>query len=286
MNPTMLIFGFGYTAQFLVKPLCSLGFRVEGTSRHLQSRPGVFLIPFERESIEKQLSQATHVLISTPPSQEQGDPVLALCKDLLTHYAANIKWMGYLSSTSVYGDHQGAWVDEVSASFNLGLQGQCRLNAEQAWRDFAKAQALPLHIFRLAGIYGPGSNALDRIRAGKSETTYKPNHVFSRIHVEDIVSVLMASILKPNPGSIYNVADDEPAPAYEVEEYASMLLAKPPLKRIPFELAQLSPMAKEFYAHHRRVSNHKIKSELSVTLAYPSYREGLRALNHQGEKSC
>ena len=150
----------------------------------------------------------------------------------------------------------------------------------------AQNYQLPLHIFRIAGIYGPQRNALTRIAQGKTQTIYKENHNFSRIHVEDIAAVLIASIKNPNPISIYNIADDEPAPAHEVDEYAAHLLHAPMPEKVPFELATLSPMAKEFYTHHRRVSNAKIKQELLVKLTYPTYREGLQQLYATGDYSC
>ena len=288
MHPKMLIFGFGYTAHFLAKRLAALDFHVVGTSRNQDflgqhNEKGYELIKFTKSDIEKSLSTATHILVSTPPSTDFGDPVLAHFVDLIKKYAGQSQWLGYLSSTGVYGDHQGGWVDESSASLSLGQQAKVRLNAEKAWGSLAKNHQLPLHIFRIAGIYGPQRNALTRIAQGKIQTVYKENHFFSRIHVADIAAVLIASIKNPNPISIYNVADDEPAPSYEVDAYASYLLNIPAPEKIPFELATLSPMTKEFYTHHRRVSNVKIKQELFVKLMYPTYREGLQHLYDTGD---
>ena len=288
MHPKMLIFGFGYTAHFLAKRLAALDFHVVGTSRNQDflgqhNEKGYELINFTKSDIEKSLSTATHILVSTPPSTDFGDPVLAHFVDLIKKYAGQSQWLGYLSSTGVYGDHQGGWVDESSASLSLGQQAKVRLNAEKAWGSLAESHQLPLHIFRIAGIYGPQRNALTRIMQGKVQTVYKENHFFSRIHVADIAAVLIASIKNPNPISIYNVADDEPAPSYEVDAYASYLLNIPAPEKIPFELATLSPMTKEFYTHHRRVSNVKIKQELFVKLMYPTYREGLQHLYDTGD---
>lgn len=288
MHANMLIFGFGYTANFLAKKLVTLNFNITGTSRNQelvkhQNDNSYHLIDFSRVDIEKSLRAATHILVSTPPSKNLGDPVLANFVDLIKQYASNYEWLGYLSSTGVYGDHQGGWVDELSTPLSLSHQANLRLCAEKAWCSLAKNHQLPLHVFRIAGIYGPKRNALTRISQGKAHSIYKENHFFSRIHVEDLVTVLMASIQTPKPISIYNVADDEPAPSHVVDAYASFLLDRPAPEKIPFELAVLSPMANEFYTHHRRVSNTKIKHELHIKLKYPTYREGLQNLYNQGE---
>jgi len=283
--PKMFIFGFGYTAQFLAKKLAQLNFQITGTTRDKtklgyqdEGAGRVIMVNFTEADVERELQSATHVLVSTPPSGPLGDPVLINFMPLIKKYIPQMQWLGYLSSTGVYGDHQGDWVDESSASLNLGQQAQFRLNAEQAWLSLAKEYQLPLHIFRIAGIYGPQRNALTRMSHGKTQTIYKKNHFFSRIHVDDMVSTLIASIQTPNPLSIYNLADDEPAPSYAVDEYAASLLGVPLPQRVPFEQATLSPMANEFYTHHRRVSNAKIKRELLVKLQYPTYREGLKQL--------
>ncbi len=283
MHQKMLIFGFGYTANFLAKKLAALDFHVVGTSRSQEflgqhNEKSYELINFNKIDVEKSLSSATHILVSTPPSIDLGDPVLRHFVDLIKKYACQFQWLGYLSSTGVYGDHQGAWVDESAASLSLGQQANARLNAEKSWLSLAQKYQLPLHIFRIAGIYGPQRNALIRIIQGKIHTIYKENHFFSRIHVDDIVAVLLASIKNPNPMSIYNVADDEPAPSHEVDAYAAHLLNMPAPERVPFELATLSSMTQEFYTHNRRVSNAKIKQELFVKLMYPTYREGLQNL--------
>lgn len=291
MRPKMLIFGFGYTAAFLAKKLVDMNFHITGTSRTKDPFPqhierGYDLIEFTNTDVEKCLQSATHVLVSTPPTAQFGDPVLSNFVDLIKKYAPQFQWLGYLSSTGVYGDHQGEWVDESSAFISLGPQAELRLKAEKAWLSLAQNHQIPLHIFRIAGIYGPQRNALTRIAQGKTQTIYKENHYFSRIHVQDIAEVLVASIKMRNPISIYNVADDEPASAHVVDEYAARLLNVAALERLPFEFSTLSPMAKEFYTHHRRVSNSKIKQELLVTLTYPTYREGLQDLYEAGDYSC
>ncbi len=280
MKPYFLILGFGYTAEFLAPKLAAMGFSVIGTTRNQTKRlqyqsAAVKLVDFNQETLQAHLKHATHLLISTPPKEPTGDPVLAEYRQHIQNNASHIQWLGYLSSTGVYGDYNGAWVDETSACIAQGKQGQLRLSGETAWMDFAKACKLPLHIFRLAGIYGPHRNVLERILAGKQHSISKPGHFFSRIYVEDIASVLIASIKAPNPLSVYNVADDEPSPAPVVDAYAASLLNRPPLPLIPFEEATLTPMEKEFYINNRRVSNRKIKQEFHINLDYPSYREGL-----------
>lgn len=284
-----MIFGFGYTASFLAKNLAPLGFDIVGTSRNKDcvglhpTNTSCELIHFEPIDIAKHMASVTHILISPPPTDILGDPVLSAYSELLIQHANHIQWLGYLSSTGVYGDHQGQWVDESSASLSLGKQGERRLDAEIAWSSFANQYHLPLHIFRLAGIYGPEKNALARLKLGKKQTIYKPDQFFSRIHVEDIANILTASIQNPNPISIYNVSDDEPAPSHIVDEYAASLMNLSSLERIPFAEAVLSPMAKEFYANNRRVSNSKIKKELAVKLNYPTYQQGLKKIYAKGE---
>ena len=202
-----------------------------------------------------------------------------MIKDL----APTLEWLGYLSSTAVYGDHQGQWVDEDSVCDPKGASGLLRLEAEQAWLSVARSHQLPLHIFRLAGIYGPGRNPLQRMLLGKRYSVYKEGHVFSRIHIDDIVSVLLASMQSVQPLSIYNVADDEPEASHVVDAFAAALLNQAPLPLMPFETASLSIMEHEFYSNHKRVSNAKIKQALGCILAYPSYREGLKQLYKEGK---
>ena len=192
--------------------------------------------------------------------------------------AGQLKWVGYLSTTGVYGDRQGGWVDENSELLPATERGRRRVQAEADWQSLHTAHSLPLHIFRLAGIYGPGSNQLVSLLNGKSRRVVKQGQVFSRIHVDDIAATLEASLEKPNPGRVYNVCDDEAAPPQEVVAHAAELLKRPPPPEIAFEEADMSPMGRSFYAESKRVSNERIKQELAVELAYPTYREGLSAL--------
>ena len=284
MRPHLLIFGFGYTAHFLSKKARELNIQISATTRDLNalsfnSDVDCELIHFSEQAIEAALATASHILISTPPTQGLGDPVLANFGPLLKKYMKNIQWVGYLSSTGVYGDHQGDWVDESSKPIALGSQGQLRLSAENDWVDFASAHQVPLTIFRLAGIYGPQRNVLERLIAGKKETIVKEGQFFSRIHVDDIVLVIVAAMQHPQSGvSIYNVADDEPTASHVVDGYAATLLKRPPLNLIAYEKAQLSPMAQEFYSHNKRVSNAKLKQVFNIQLRYPTYKEGLEDL--------
>lgn len=278
MRRGFLIFGFGYTAKALAPQLIEQGFRVVATFRTRdkhQCHPDIKLIDFDSPSIESDLSLATHLLFCVPPSTALGDSVFIKYADLIRKQAPHLEWLGYLSSTGVYGNHEGNWVDEESECTPHTPAGIARLKVELDWRSFAQKHQLPLHVFRLSGIYGPGRNVFERLIKGKKHSVFKENQVFCRIHVDDIVSTLLASIRSPNPLSIYNVSDDEPAPVHVVDDYAARLLHQAPLSLIPISAAHLSPMEKEFFMNNRRVSNLKIKQELHVALKYPTYKEGL-----------
>lgn len=277
MSPYCLIFGFGYTAKILAPKLLSKDFHVIGTKRLLDSEKteGIQCIDFNCLNMKNHIAQSTHLLIAIPPTHTRHDLVLIKYGELIKKQASHLQWVGYLSSTGVYGDHQGKWVDENTTCTPHTPTGIARLKEEQAWFSYAKTHQLPLHVFRLSGIYGPGRNALHRLQHGKKHSIFKEDQVFCRIHVEDIASTLLASIESPKPLSIYNVSDDEPAPAHVVDNYAASLLHREPLPLIPVSGAHLSPMEQDFYANNRRVCNLKIKKELNITLKYPTYREGL-----------
>ncbi|CAM4476902.1 MAG: hypothetical protein LEGION0403_FIIPPAGN_01512 [Legionella sp.] len=280
MTPTFFMFGFGYTATRFAQQLVAQGFDVVGTTRQERKKitnhsSAITLIDFNASDIEYYLSKSTHILISVPPAAGFGDSVLSSYPELIRRYAGHIEWLGYLSSTGVYGDYQGDWVDEESICRPLSSSGILRMEAENSWLSYAKDHQLPLHIFRLAGIYGPERNPLERIHTGKKYSIYKEEQVFSRIHVDDIASVLLASIKNPHPLSIYNVADDEPAASHVVDAYASSLLKQPLLPLLSFEDASLSSKEQDFYLSNRRVSNAKIKMEFNIVLHFPSFREGL-----------
>ncbi len=225
-------------------------------------------------NMEPALKSATHILLSAAPN-EQGDPVLAQYRDAIVELAPNLQWVGYLSTTGVYGDHQGGWVDETTPLSPSTKRGELRTKAESDWSSIPD---LPLHIFRLAGIYGPGRGPFAKVKSGTARRIIKQNQVFSRIHVDDIAQVLWASINAPRPGAIYNLCDDDPAPPQDVIGYAAELLNLPVPASVNFDTADMSPMARSFYAESKKVRNDLIKSELGVQLMYPDYKTGLKAL--------
>lgn len=282
----LLCFGLGYSARHLARRLKAEGWRISGTAR---SEEGVARLADEGfEGLQFDGSakiggfpalaaDVTHLLLSVPPG-EDGDPVFTCHGEDIAALAPQLSWAGYLSTTGVYGDRQGGWVDETSELTPATERGRRRVAAEAAWQGLQHSAGLPLHIFRLAGIYGPGSNQLVSLLKGKSRRVVKPGQVFSRIHVDDIASILQASIARPNPGQIYNVCDDEAAPPQDVVAYAAELLGRPAPPEVAFEAAEMSPMGRSFYAESKRVSNGRIRQELGVELAYPTYREGLAAL--------
>jgi nucleoside-diphosphate-sugar epimerase len=279
----LFCFGLGYTALALARQLAAEGWRIAGTTRDPDKRAsleraGIEVWPFARgrplAAPERALAGTTHLLTSIAPDEE-GDPVLGQhARDLLR--CTSIVWAGYLGTTGVYGDRGGDWVSEADPVAPSLPRTKRRARAEGHWL----ASGLPAHLFRLAGIYGPGPgrSAIAAARAGTARRIVKPGQVFCRIHVDDIVQVLRASMARPNPGAIYNVADDEPAPPQDVIAYACALLGVEPPPETPFDQAELSPMARSFYGDSRRIANARIKEELGVSLRYPSYRDGLRAL--------
>ena len=249
--------------------------------RALGIEPVLFDATAPIADIADHLRPDTHVLSSIPPSRD-GDPVIRLHGEDLAIRAGSLKWVGYLSTTGVYGDRGGDWVDETSPYLPATERGRMRLRAERQWNRLYAHRTVPVHRFRLAGIYGPGRNPLTRVAQGKTRRIEKAGQVFSRIHVEDIAKVLRASIARPGPGRAYNVCDDLAAPPQEVIAHAAGLLGLPVPPAVPFEEAQLSDMAASFYAESKRVRNDRIKRELGVELTYPTYKEGLQALLDAG----
>ncbi len=281
---TLLVFGFGFSAEALARRL-GKDWHIVATCRTKEKQAALAARGIEVHLFDNTqplasagtiFSRATH-LLSSVPAEDGRDPVLARHGAEIARLN-QLRWIGYLSTTGVYGDRSGGWVDEESELKPTGERGRRRVAAETGWLDLWRRHGLPVHVFRLAGIYGPGRSAFDSLRSGRAQRIDKPGHVFSRIHVDDIAQVLAASIARPNPGAIYNVCDDDPAAPAEVIEYAAKLLniAAPPL--VPFAQAKLSDMARTFYADNKRVKNARIKEELGVRLAYPSYREGLAAI--------
>jgi nucleoside-diphosphate-sugar epimerase len=259
--------------------------RIIGTARGAESLEAIRALGYEglpftgnTPSVElaRAIGEATHLLISAAPD-EAGDPLLAQHRADL-EAAPNLQWIGYLSTIGVYGDHQGAWVDESTEPRPVSDRSRWRLDAEQAWEAFAAARGLPLQIFRLAGIYGPGRNPLERIKAGRERTIVKPGQVFNRIHVADIATTVIAGIETGNRATgVFNVTDDEPAPPQDVAAFAAELLGTEPPPLVAWEEAEksMTPMARSFYMETKRMRNSRIKDSLGVELAYPTYREGL-----------
>ncbi len=275
---TLLSFGHGYCAKALTPQLLSQGWVIYGTTRSAENlaklgEAGVRPILWG-DDIMSALEEATHVLISAAPSKD-GDPILAQYGAAIAAAAKQLRWAGYLSTTGVYGDHGGDWVDENTPPTPSTTRGQRRVDAEYAWN---RVPDLPLHIFRLAGIYGPGRGPFAKVKSGQARRIIKTNQVFSRIHVADIAQIIEASINAPNPGAIYNLCDDDPAPPQDVIAYAAQLLNLPIPPAEPFEQAEMSPMARSFYQESKRVRNGRVKQELGISLLYPDYRTGLRAL--------
>lgn len=282
----LFCFGFGYTCDYLAYDLQdhAPSWRFAGTTRdHLKQKtmesrgitPHIFDKDQPLADPTEFLKDTTHIVISTPPDDD-GDPAfLAHADDILS--IPTLEWVGYLSTTGVYGDRGGEWVTEESEIRPSSKRGTRRAKAEEQWLSLAKKAEFPIHLFRLSGIYGPGRSALDSVRAGVARRIDKPGHAFGRIHVEDIVGVLRASMDNPSSGEIYNVSDNLPAPSHEVISYACQLLgrAEPPL--IPFAEADLAPITRSFYSDNKRVDNSKIKNNLGVTLKYPDYKAGLKA---------
>lgn len=286
----LFCFGLGFTARALAKKIIAQEWGVSGTCRSIEKKDSDFTVfPFDgtntTNEIDEALSKATHLLVSIPP-QLSGDVVLQLFGSKIAE-CENLKWIGYISSTGVYGDTQGDWVDESSPlQPETELNGR-RVEAENQWLTMAKQNGLPVMVFRCVAIYGPGRNLILSVQKGRARRIEKPGLVFSRIHVEDLAQVLEASIKNPKPGEIYNVSDDHPSPPSEAVEYACKLLGVEPPPLIPFESAELSEIARGFYLTCKRVSNKKIKEELGVKLKYPNYRSGLDALfKTMKEENC
>ncbi len=281
----LFAFGLGYTAQALIRTTAwaqvAGTVREDGKAQNLRAQGIVAHSLAEGDAdLSDDLRRADAILISASPDAE-GDPTLNRFSDRIASSGAS--WIGYLSTTGVYGDHAGAWIDETTPAAPLSRSSKQRHAAEQAWLELGRKTGQAVHIFRLTGIYGPGRNAFVSLARGTAQRIVKPGQVFNRVHVDDIAATLVASLRRPRGGAIYNVTDDEPVPPQDVVAYAAQLAGIDPPPEIPFEAAQMSPMALSFYAENKRVSNHLIKNELGVRLRYPTYREGLAALYTAGE---
>lgn len=278
----LFCFGLGFTGIALARALRAEGWSVGGTVRSQEKceavrREGIDAHVFDggkaTGELLTSLAMTSAIVVSVPPGDE-GDPVFNAFSDTIKSMEG-LKWLGYLSTTGVYGNRDGGWVDETSPREPTGQRGRRRVEAEDVWLGLHSEHGVPVHLFRLAGIYGPGRNAVETVRQGRGQRIDKPGQVFSRIHRDDIVNVLKASMAAPNPGAAYNVCDDDPAPPGDVIAHAYELLGMEPPPPIPFDEAELSPMARSFYQDNKRVSNDRIKKELGIELAYPGYRDAL-----------
>ncbi|GJD30339.1 hypothetical protein PMNALOAF_1585 [Methylobacterium adhaesivum] len=279
----LFVFGLGFTARRFVERASGRFAQVRATvtdpSRAGAGLDGVAMRTFGPDGddarIAADLAETDVLLISAPPAGD-GDTVLARYGDAIR--ASRIGWIGYLSTIGVYGDKQGAWIDEATEPRPTSRRSLARLAVEEAWLALGRDSAKTVQVFRLSGIYGPGRNPIVKLRQGKSQRIIKAGQVFNRIHVDDIATTLLASLDRPRAGAVYNVTDDAPTPPQVVTEYAAALTGLPLPPEIDFETADLSPMARSFYGENKRVRNRLIREELGVELAYPTYREGLAAL--------
>ena len=279
MEKRLLSLGHGYSARALAARLVPEGWHIVGTTRSADkmaeiAATGVEPVQWPGSDLAPLIAEFPNILISAGPSPH-GDPILAQLRDTIARAASGIRWLGYLSTTGVYGDRNGGWVDEHTALTPSTSRGQARVAAEAAWQAIPD---LPLHVFRLAGIYGPGRGPFAKVRNGTARRIIKQGQVFSRIHVEDIASGLELSLNAPNSGAIYNMCDDAPAPPEDVIGHAAELLGMPVPPAVAFEDAEMTPMARSFYAESKRVRNDLIKRELGWVPRYPDYRSGLAAL--------
>ena len=281
----LFCFGFGFSARHLANRLKVEGWKIYATARSEEKCRALTAEGIEAQAFDgsaklknlDNLNNATHILVSIPPGGS-GDPVYNFHRDDLAGMV-NLAWIGYLSATSVYGDTGGVKVAETAMLRAETRRGKRRIQSEKAWIEGSLEFGLPIHIFRLAGIYGPGRSAIEELRLGRARRVIKEGHLFSRIHVDDIAGILKGSIARPRTGAIYNVCDDEPAMSSDVIEFAAQLIGVEAPPPIPFAEASLSEMARSFYSENRQIDNSLIKSELGVKLKYPNYRVGLRAIS-------
>ena len=279
----LLIFGFGFAGRALATRLGARGWDVAATCRSAQAEAalaaaGVEPVPLDdRARVAQAAAGARAVLITAPPGPG-GCPALPVLAPAIATAAAFPDWIGYLSTTGVYGDRQGRWVFEESRLAALSVEGARRVAAERDWFEVGRGMGLTVTAFRLPGIYGPGRSAFDRLREGRARRIAAPGQVFSRIHVDDLAAGLEASIARPRAGGVYNLCDDEPTPPGDVIAEAARLLGLPVPPEVPLDLASLPAAARRFYAESKRVANARAKAELGWRPAFPTYREGLRAV--------
>ena len=288
----LFCFGYGYSCEYLSRVLFADGhWQISGTTRDFDRRRDLRAAGIQGHILDTNVPLAdplyimrdvTHILISSPPSND-GDPIFNMhAQDILN--LPKLRWVGYLSTTGTYGDRSGGWVDENSAVRPSTKRGSRRLKAEKQWMSLYENYKIPVHIFRLAGIYGPGRCAIDSVRAGVARRIHKPGHAFSRIHVDDLVQVLFASMNAPDAGNVYNVCDDHPAPSHEVIAYACELLGIEAPELLSYDSVDLAPITRSFYADNKRVNNDKMKNKLKISLKYPDFRSGLDACYRSEEE--
>ena len=278
----LLAFGYGFSARALAARLKPRGWDIAATYRATASlaafeAQGVTPVPVEAQALARAVAEADAILVSSPPDAE-GCPALRALVPALARANAFPDWIGYLSTTGVYGDRKGGWVNETSPLAAQSIEGARRVGAERDWRQVGRGMGLTVTTFRLPGIYGPGRSAFDRLRAGQARRITAPGQVFSRIHVDDLAAGLEASMARPRAGGIYNLCDDAPCPNSEVVGYAAALLGLAPPPEVALSEAGLAASAQRFYAESKRVSNALAKAELGWRPAYPTYREGLAAI--------
>ena len=287
MEQVLLSIGHGYAAEYIARAL-GPGWRILASTRSGDRSaalaqaghvPVLWSPGGDKEAIRAALAEATHLVTSVPPD-EAGDPVARALAPLIAE-ARRLRWIGYLSATSVYGDVQGGWVDEATPPAPGSARGQGRLDAERTWQALGAGASIPVAVLRIAGIYGPGRSALDQLRRGTAHRIDKPGQVFSRIHVEDLGRIAAAAAVQ-RAGGVFNLCDGEPAPPQDVVAHAAELSGLPCPPLVPFDQAELSPMARSFYSENKRTRSVRVASELGIELLYPDYRAGLRAILARG----
>lgn len=292
-RPFLLCFGMGFSAMALVERLDRAEWRIAATattpekSERIAKRYGIEASVFDgsapSQGVRSALLEATHIVVSAPPD-EAGDPVLLQhAADIAA--APRLQWIGYLSTIGVYGDHKGGWLDETTPENPMQDRSRWRREAEMAWQRLGSERGTKCVLFRLAGIYGPGRSAIENVRSGRARRIIKPGQKFNRIHVEDIAAVVHAAMLGRGAYDVYNLADDEPSPPEDVIVHAAELLAMPTPPAIAFDDPSISEMQRSFYSESKLVRNDRIKQDLGVRLAYPTYREGLAAIAARLQKS-
>jgi hypothetical protein len=286
MNKKLFIFGFGFSSREIARQSKPYFETICGTSRSRQKVDALRAEGYQAEifdgksttELEARLAEATHLVMSISPGEE--DPVLSAFPDLQS-ICSRLEWIGYLSTVGVYGDHDGAWVDETSELRPVSKRSLQRVEAEEAWAALAEKAGVPFSLFRLSGIYGPGRNWFVNIEKGTSRRLVKPDQVFNRIHREDIGQAVTLAMRK-NVGEVFNITDDDPAPPQDVVTYAHELMGKTPPPEIDFETADISPMARSFYGENKRVRNQKSKDVLGMQYKWPNYRTSLKRLWDEG----